>query len=220
MKFATPFVTLKSAITLDGKTATVAGKSKWITSEEARLDVHTYRHSHDAILVGIGTVLADDPSLTTRLPNGGINPIRIVLDRQLRIPPNAKLVQDEAAPTWVITTEQAPSDKRILLQQLNVKVITLKEFTITSILRELGQCGILSVFVEGGAEINGSFLKERMVNQVITYVAPKLFGGKLAPTSIGGEGFLEVEEALELEMVDVTKIGEDIKIISRLKEGS
>ncbi|MFA9455611.1 bifunctional diaminohydroxyphosphoribosylaminopyrimidine deaminase/5-amino-6-(5-phosphoribosylamino)uracil reductase RibD [Halalkalibacter sp. AB-rgal2] len=220
MKYAVPFVTLKSAITLDGKIATVTGKSKWITSEEARLDVHTYRHTHDAILVGIGTVLADDPSLTTRLPNGGINPIRVVLDRNLRLPIHSKLVTDKEAPTWVVTTEQAPIEKRKDLEEQGVTVICIKDFSIKSTLQQLGKRGILSVFVEGGAEINGSFLQERAVNQVITYVAPKLFGGKLAPTSIGGEGFQEVEEALVLEMIDVSRVGDDVKIISRLKEGN
>ncbi|WP_332631560.1 bifunctional diaminohydroxyphosphoribosylaminopyrimidine deaminase/5-amino-6-(5-phosphoribosylamino)uracil reductase RibD [Halalkalibacter flavus] len=217
MKNQIPYVTLKSATTLDGKTATVTRKSKWITGSDAREDVHRYRHEHDAILVGIGTVLADNPSLTTRLPNGGKNPIRVVLDRSLRIPIETKLVQDQEAPTWILTTEQASKAKQLELEQLGVNVFRLQDDSVESVLALLGTKGITSLFVEGGAEVNGSFLKARAVNQVITYLAPKLFGGKEAPTAIGGVGFHEVEEALELEIKEVTTIGTDIKIVSRVK---
>ncbi|MBP3950510.1 bifunctional diaminohydroxyphosphoribosylaminopyrimidine deaminase/5-amino-6-(5-phosphoribosylamino)uracil reductase RibD [Bacillus suaedae] len=219
IKNETPFVTLKSATTLDGKIATTSGQSKWITGEEARLDAHTYRHSHDAILVGIGTVLADNPSLTTRLPQGGINPVRVLLDRSLRIPITSKLVQDKEAPTWIFTTEQGSNEKKLELEELGMVIITLANFSIQSVLKELGKRGIMSVFVEGGAQISGSFLKEKAVNQVITYIAPKLFGGQAAPTAFGGEGVRKVEDALELEIVSVATIGKDIKIVSYPKEG-
>ncbi|NEU31022.1 bifunctional diaminohydroxyphosphoribosylaminopyrimidine deaminase/5-amino-6-(5-phosphoribosylamino)uracil reductase RibD [bacterium LRH843] len=214
----TPFVTMKSATTLDGKTATVSGKSKWITGAAAREDVHHMRHIHDAILVGIGTVLADDPSLTTRLPNGGKNPIRVVLDRHLRIPAEAKLVQDKEAPTWVITTEQASEEKQKALEQFGVEVIRLPDDSIKTLLHVLGVKGVTSLFVEGGAEVNGSFLKERAINQLVMYMAPKLFGGKTAPTAIGGEGSLEVEDAISLDIKEVTAVGEDIKIVARVKD--
>ncbi|ARK30217.1 bifunctional diaminohydroxyphosphoribosylaminopyrimidine deaminase/5-amino-6-(5-phosphoribosylamino)uracil reductase RibD [Halalkalibacter krulwichiae] len=214
---AQPFVTLKSATTLDGKTATVTGQSKWITGDEAREDVHRYRHTHDAILVGIGTVLADDPSLTTRLPNGGKNPIRVVLDRRLRTPINCKLVQDRKAQTWILTTDQASNEKREELMRLGIEVILLPDDSIETILHILGSKGITSLFVEGGAEVNGSFLKAKAVNQVITYLAPKLFGGHSAPTAIGGQGFTEVEDAVELEIEEIVKIGNDIKVVSRVK---
>ncbi|KHF38855.1 bifunctional diaminohydroxyphosphoribosylaminopyrimidine deaminase/5-amino-6-(5-phosphoribosylamino)uracil reductase RibD [Halalkalibacter okhensis] len=217
MKNQVPYVTLKSATTFDGKTATVAGKSKWITGPDAREDVHRSRHQHDAILVGINTVLADNPSLTTRLPNGGKNPIRIVLDRSLRIPTDTKLVQDQEAPTWVLTTEQASIKKQLELEQLGVSVFRLEDDSIEAALALLGTKGVTSLYVEGGAEVNGSFLKARAVNQMIMYLAPKLFGGKEAQTAIGGAGFHEVEEALELEVKEVTTIGTDIKIVSRVK---
>jgi diaminohydroxyphosphoribosylaminopyrimidine deaminase/5-amino-6-(5-phosphoribosylamino)uracil reductase len=217
IKTAKPFVTLKSATTLDGKTATVTGKSKWITGAEAREDVHRYRHTHDAILVGSGTVLADNPSLTTRLANGGKNPIRIVLDRRLRTPIDANLIQDQAAPTWILTTHQASEEKRAELEKYGVEVIQLPEDSIESVLHILGSKGVTSLFVEGGAEVNGSFLKAKAVNQVITYLAPKIFGGHAAPTAIGGAGIAEVGEALELEVAELTTIGNDIKIVSRVK---
>ncbi|WP_332697396.1 bifunctional diaminohydroxyphosphoribosylaminopyrimidine deaminase/5-amino-6-(5-phosphoribosylamino)uracil reductase RibD [Halalkalibacter lacteus] len=217
MKYQKPYVTLKSATTLDGKTATVTGKSKWITGEEAREDVHRYRHTHDAILVGIGTVLADNPSLTTRLPNGGKNPIRVVLDRSLRIPVEAKLVQDQEAPTWILTTEEASMDKQKELEKYGIDVLRTPDGSIEKVLPLLGTKGITSLFVEGGAEVNGSFLRARAVDQVITYMAPKLFGGQMAPTAIGGKGIEEVENALELEIKEVTTIGKDIKIVSRVR---
>ncbi len=220
MKHVTPFVTLKSATTLDGKTATVTGKSQWITGPAAREDVHRYRHTHDAILVGIGTVLADDPSLTTRLPNGGTNPIRIVLDRTLRTPIKAKLIQDQEAPTWILTTEQASIEKQKALEDYGIEVIRLKDDSIKTVLQVLGAKGVTSLFVEGGAEVNGSFLKERAINQVIMYLAPKVFGGHSAPTAIGGKGFSEVDEALELDVINVTTVGEDIKVIAKVKEGN
>lgn len=218
LKHKRPFVTLKAATTLDGKTATVAGKSKWITSAEARADAHYYRHTHDAILVGVNTVLADDPSLTTRLENGGKNPIRIVLDRQLRTPLEAKIVQDQLAPTWLITTEQAPTQKEAELKQLGVKVIRLKELTVRGLLELLGREGVTSLFVEGGAEVNGSFLVEKAIDQMIVYLAPKVFGGSAAPSSIGGAGIAEVADVPELNIIEVTTIGPDIKIRA-VKEG-
>lgn len=218
MKHVTPFVTLKSATTLDGKTATTTGKSKWITGPAAREDTHRYRHTHDAILVGIGTVLADNPSLTTRLPKGGKNPIRVVLDRTLRTPLDTKLVTDQEAPTWILTTEQASKEKQEALEQFGVEVVRLPDDSIQTALQVLGSKGVTSLIVEGGAEVNGSFLKARAINQIIMYMAPKLFGGNGAPTAIGGEGFTEVDEALQLDIIEVTTIGGDIKVVAKVKE--
>ncbi|MDV2683364.1 bifunctional diaminohydroxyphosphoribosylaminopyrimidine deaminase/5-amino-6-(5-phosphoribosylamino)uracil reductase RibD [Alkalihalophilus lindianensis] len=214
-----PFVTMKTATTLDGKTATVTGESKWITEEAAREDVHRDRHVHDAILVGIGTVLADDPALTTRLPLGGRNPIRIVLDRHLRLPLTAQMVTDKAAPTWVFTTLESSNEKQKELEQVGITVIRLQAYSIESILIELGQRRVMSLYVEGGQEVNGSFLKEGAVNQVITYIAPKMVGGKLAATAVGGEGIEDMSEAVQFDIVDVSRVGRDLKITSIVKEG-
>ncbi|WP_216830439.1 bifunctional diaminohydroxyphosphoribosylaminopyrimidine deaminase/5-amino-6-(5-phosphoribosylamino)uracil reductase RibD [Alkalihalobacterium elongatum] len=213
-----PFVTLKTAVSLDGKIATVTGDSKWITSSEAREDVHYLRHTHDAILVGVGTVIADNPSLTTRIPNGGKNPIRVILDSKLRTPLDATVVTDTKATTWIITTYHADNIKKEQLEQLGVRVLTVGEsIIIDKLLNLLGENGVTSLFVEGGATVNASFLKERAVNQVITYIAPKIIGGKLAPSSFGGEGFQMMSEVLELELIKVQQIGPDIKIISKPK---
>lgn len=214
----TPFVTLKSATTLDGKIATVTGESKWITGEESRLDVHLYRSKHDAILVGVNTVLADNPSLTTRLPNGtGKNPIRIILDSSLRTPIDATVLNDGQAETWIIIGNGVIQEHvHPFTNKKGVRVLQVNEHrpTISSVLSLLGEEGISSVFVEGGAEVNGSFLKEKAINQVITYIAPKLIGGKNAPTSVGGSGIENLSNSLELKIKSVTQLGEDVKIVS------
>lgn len=217
IKTKTPYVTLKSAMSLDGKIATATGESKWITSEAARIDVHKYRHQHDAILVGVNTIIKDNPSLTTRLPNGGKNPIRIILDHSLRTPPTAKIVTDKEAETWIITSCNVDDNKRRAFMKENIKLIKLpsEKIEITPLLQILGENGITSLFVEGGATVNGSFLKEKCVQQIITYIAPKVIGGKNAPTSFGGEGILQLADALTVKIKSVEKIGDDLKIISK-----
>ncbi|MFC4556774.1 bifunctional diaminohydroxyphosphoribosylaminopyrimidine deaminase/5-amino-6-(5-phosphoribosylamino)uracil reductase RibD [Virgibacillus kekensis] len=209
----TPYVTMKSAVSFDGKTATRTGDSKWITGEAARLDVHQYRHKHDAILVGAGTVIADNPSLTTRIPHGGKNPIRIVLDRKLRTPLDTKVLNDGQAETWIFT-EAGEQDHAPYLEKEQVTVIQLDQLTVEHVLQELGKRNVMSLFVEGGATVNGSFLESRRINQLVTYMAPKLIGGKLSPTSIGGEGFASMAETLSLEITQVEMIGSDLKIVA------
>ncbi|SDR10498.1 bifunctional diaminohydroxyphosphoribosylaminopyrimidine deaminase/5-amino-6-(5-phosphoribosylamino)uracil reductase RibD [Virgibacillus salinus] len=211
----TPYVTMKSAVSLDGKTATVTGGSKWITGEAARLDVHHYRHKHDAILVGVETVIADNPSLTTRIPNGGKNPIRVILDTSLRTPLDAAILNDQQADTWLFTgkdvTEQ---DMAPFKEKSGIDVIKMERLTIEDVLLDLGSKGIMSLFVEGGATVNSSFLEERRINQLITYMAPKLIGGKTAPTFIEGNGFQSMADTLSLEIKHVEMIDKDIKIIA------
>nr|WP_304218265.1 bifunctional diaminohydroxyphosphoribosylaminopyrimidine deaminase/5-amino-6-(5-phosphoribosylamino)uracil reductase RibD [Fredinandcohnia onubensis] len=213
-----PYVTLKSATTLDGKIATVTGESKWITGEAARQDVHLYRSIHDAILVGVNTVLMDNPSLTTRLPNGtGKNPIRVILDSKLRTPLDSQIVNDGKAETWIIVSNQVNQEKmNEFSEKKGVRIIQLQEanLSISTMLTRLGEEGISSIFVEGGAEVNGSFLKEKAINQVIVYLAPKLFGGKQAPTAIGGSGIESIDDSLQLTIKSVEQLGEDVKIIA------
>src|SRR5699024_10160469 len=171
IKMKTPYITIKSAVSLDGKTATSTGESKWITCEEARLDVHRYRHEHDAILVGVNTVIKDNPSLTTRLPQGGINPVRIILDTMLRTPVGAKVITDQEAETWIIVGENVNEQKKqIFSSKPYVKVIQLQQeqINIDDVLRILGSKGDMSLMVEGGAEVNASFLESRHINQIIT----------------------------------------------------
>jgi diaminohydroxyphosphoribosylaminopyrimidine deaminase / 5-amino-6-(5-phosphoribosylamino)uracil reductase len=211
-----PFVTLKYAVSLDGKTATATGESKWITGEAARKDVHQFRHIHDAIVVGVNTVIKDNPTLTTRLPSGGKNPIRIILDTKLRTPIDANIITDNQAPTWIITGGEVDENREAVFRKAGIEIIKMDNslICIKDMLEVLGQRGISSVFVEGGAEVHGSFLKEKAFQQIIAYIAPKLIGGKLAPSSVGGEGIPNMSDVVDLTFRHVDIIGSDIRVIA------
>ena len=211
-----PYVTLKSATSLDGKIATVTGESKWITGEEARKDVHQFRHAHDAILVGVNTVIKDNPSLTTRLEAGGKNPIRVILDSRLSSPLESRIINDRAAKTIIVTGADVEPEKEKQFIELGIEIIKLEtvKIGINDMLKKLGDRGITSIYVEGGAEVHGSFLKEKAFQQVITYIAPKLIGGKNAPAAFGGEGIARLDDTVPLEIIDVKQIGQDIRIIA------
>lgn len=210
-----PFVTLKTAMTLDGKIASHTGASHWITGEAARARVHIYRDVHDAILVGIGTVLADDPSLTTRLPDRtGRNPLRIVLDSEARTPIDAKLLTDGAAPTVIAVSERADHRRVNLLHACGVEVVTLgaERVDIAALLDYLGGREITSLFVEGGGTINWSFLAGGYVDKVHAFIAPMLMGGAAAKSPVGGTGFDSPQTALQLHDVSVEQLGVDILV--------
>ncbi|GMB07792.1 bifunctional diaminohydroxyphosphoribosylaminopyrimidine deaminase/5-amino-6-(5-phosphoribosylamino)uracil reductase RibD [Thermolongibacillus altinsuensis] len=213
----TPYVTLKYAMSLDGKIATKTGESKWITSEEARRDVHRYRRAHDAILVGVETVLADDPSLTVRLGDGGKNPIRIILDTRLRTPLEAKVVRDGETPTWIVVGSEVTEAQMAPYREKNVQIIQMNEASITipSLLKVLGEKKVMSLFVEGGAAVHGSFVAAKAFQKVIAYIAPKFIGGKEAPSPIGGSGFAHMAEVMSLQIKQVETIGPDIKIVAK-----
>src|SRR5699024_5896 len=218
IKTKRPYVTMKTGVSLDGKIATASGESKWITGEAAREDVHVYRHEHDAILVGVNTVLADNPSLTTRLTNGGKNPTRIILDTYLRTPLDANVVTDGAAKTILFVSSSVPQEKIAQFEKMPlVEVVQLDTETIlvSDVLDKLGERDIMSLFVEGGATINDSFLRSGLINQFILYLAPKLIGGRKAPTSISGEGIHSLADALQLEISTVEKIADDVKIVAK-----
>ncbi|RLQ95253.1 bifunctional diaminohydroxyphosphoribosylaminopyrimidine deaminase/5-amino-6-(5-phosphoribosylamino)uracil reductase RibD [Falsibacillus albus] len=212
-----PYVTLKSALTLDGKMATSTGDSKWITSQEARLDVHQYRHRHDAILIGSNTALKDNPHLTTRLPHGGRNPIRIVLDSSLKIRLDANILHDHAAKTIFICSEDAPLEKEKELVEMGMMVKRLKEpaSQLSEVLDWLGEQNITSLFVEGGSAIHTSFIEEGLFQEIVLYVAPKLLGGKGAIPFIGGESPELMAHSKPLEFASVELIGKDIKIVAK-----
>ncbi|MGI9952345.1 bifunctional diaminohydroxyphosphoribosylaminopyrimidine deaminase/5-amino-6-(5-phosphoribosylamino)uracil reductase RibD [Moorellaceae bacterium AZ2] len=211
-----PWVTLKMALTLDGKIATRTRASRWITGEASRLKAHELRNTHDAILVGIGTILADDPELTTRLP-GGRDPVRVILDSRLRLPLNARVVNlKSSAPTLVATTEEAPRERREELARAGVEVVVLPsvegKVSWPALLENLAQRQITSILVEGGAEVNGSALARGVVDRVVAFIAPKIFGGREAPGAVAGPGVSRPEEAWKLEEVEVEPSGEDILI--------
>ncbi|WP_134702099.1 bifunctional diaminohydroxyphosphoribosylaminopyrimidine deaminase/5-amino-6-(5-phosphoribosylamino)uracil reductase RibD [Ammoniphilus sp. YIM 78166] len=208
-----PFVTLKSGITLDGKIATATSDSKWITSEEARHDVHHLRNQHQAILVGVNTVLKDNPELTTRIPHGR-NPIRVILDSALRIPLDYRVVTDGQAPTWIFTSQRHSLEKKEQLERQGVKVWVTdgaEQVNVKDVVRLLGEASVSSVLIEGGGEVNASFIEHQLVDKVVLYMAPKLVGGRAAPTFLEGRGAEKMRDALDLTDVSVTPIGNDFK---------
>lgn len=208
-----PFVTLKSGITLDGKIASHTSDSKWITSEEARNDVHRLRNENLAILVGVNTVIADNPELTTRIPNGR-NPIRVVLDSSLRIPVDSKLVTDKLADTWIFTSQNYNQEKKMILESLGISIFHtsgVKTVNTVDVVRALGEKQVSSLLIEGGGTINAAFLENKLIDKVILYIAPKLIGGQFAPTFLEGSGIEKMGNAIELDDTDFVKIGKDFK---------
>jgi diaminohydroxyphosphoribosylaminopyrimidine deaminase/5-amino-6-(5-phosphoribosylamino)uracil reductase len=217
-----PFVVLKSAATLDGKTAAVDGSSRWITSEEARADAHRLRAWADAIVVGARTVLEDDPALTIRDPRSedARPPLRVVVDSAGRVPVRAR-VFDDAAPTLVATTERAPEERLDAWAHAGAEVLVLERddagsVDLAALLRALGKRDVQGVLVEGGATLAWSFVRDALVDRVVLYVAPKILGGTAAPGVVTGGGFAPVEAALSLELERVERIGPDLKVEARV----
>jgi diaminohydroxyphosphoribosylaminopyrimidine deaminase/5-amino-6-(5-phosphoribosylamino)uracil reductase len=210
-----PFVILKAAISLDGRIATRTGDSQWISGETSRLLVHRLRNQVDAVLVGIGTVLKDDPRLTVRLPGEKKtkDPLRVVIDPRLRLPQKARLLSDPGR-VVVATRDPYPSRKGEALKKLGVDLLLLREekgrLSLRSLLAHLGRRGVTSLLVEGGAETFAGFLEERMVDKILVFIAPCLIGGKKAPGMIGGKGAARIAEALRLKEMRVRTLGEDI----------
>lgn len=215
----TPFVLLKAATTLDGKIATAAGKSRWISNEESRRYVHVLRDEYDAILVGIGTVLKDDPLLNVRLEGKeGHDPVRVVLDSHLRIPLESQLVQTaKQQKTIVFCAPDADVEKKTALLAAGVDVAEVERdggsLDVEAVLRELGQREICSLLLEGGGEVHAAFLKRKLVDKICWFIAPKLFGGKTAPGPIGGDGIEDVEDAVEIENLSYKWFGHDLCLL-------
>lgn len=215
-----PFIVLKAAMTLDGKIATAIGQSKWITNETSRAYGYKLRDIYDGIMVGINTVIEDNPMLTARV-DGGKNPIRIVVDSSLKIDINANVVQDKSAKTIVATTDKADKDKILKLQAQDVDVIVVDKdendkVDIEKLLDILGQQNICSILVEGGATLSGSFVAKKLVDKVYFFIAPRIVGGKEAKTPVAGTGILNLQEALALKDIQIEKLEEDILIIGRV----
>lgn len=215
-----PFIVLKAAMTLDGKIATATGQSKWITNETSRAYGYKLRDIYDGIMVGINTVIEDNPMLTARV-DGGKNPIRIVVDSSLKIDINANVVQDKSTKTIIATTDKANKDKILKLQAQDVDVIVVDKdendkVDIEKLLDILGQQNICSILVEGGATLSGSFVAKKLVDKVYFFIAPKIIGGKEAKTPVAGTGILNLQEALALKDIQIEKLEEDVLIIGRV----
>ena len=208
-----PFMTMKAGSTLDGKIATHRADSKWITSAEARNDVHVLRNENMGILVGVNTVIEDDPELTARIPNGR-NPIRIILDSTLRLPLDSKVVTDGQAETWIFTANQYDQKAGRMLEERGISIIPtsgIKHVDPNDVVRILGEKLVSSVLIEGGGTIHAAFLENQLVDKVEIYIAPKLVGGSQAPTFLEGTGVELMRDAVDLENLQITQIGKDFK---------
>jgi diaminohydroxyphosphoribosylaminopyrimidine deaminase/5-amino-6-(5-phosphoribosylamino)uracil reductase len=210
-----PYVTLKFAQTLDGRIATSIGDSKWISSATSLKWAHRLRSLHDAVLVGVGTVLEDDPQLTVRLVKGR-NPVRVVVDSRLRIPLNSKILKDlENAPTVVAATSQADIERAFALNIMGIEVLTTGEDSegmvdLKELLKKLGEQNISCVLVEGGATTITSFIRQGLADKIIAIIAPKIMGEGVE--AVGELGILKVGRALKLSFDKVYRKGEDIII--------
>lgn len=215
-----PYVTLKAGMTLDGKIAAASGESKWITGKQSREEVHQLRGRMDAVLVGIGTVLADDPALTARTgPQlrklASRQPLRVVVDSSLRIPLMAKILsRQKQAKTLVATTDSADASRNQALRKRGVEVLPLPSLrgkvSLPALMRELGQRGVTALLLEGGGELHAAMLKAKLVQHVRLYVAPALLGGTDAKGVIGGKSPAHLASALRLHNVMTRSIGEDL----------
>ncbi len=213
-----PFIILKAAASLDGKIATRTGESRWITGEPARRRVHQLRNEVDAVLVGIGTVLRDDPLLTTRLGAADQrDPARVIVDNLARLPLRAKVVnRGSTAPTFVAVSEMAPRSRLEALEREGVQVVVVegspKRVSLDRLMDILGKFGFLSLMIEGGAEINASALQEGIVDKALIFLAPILIGGKAAPTAVGGDGIASLTQAVRLHDTRIEALGDDILV--------
>ena len=220
----TPYVAMKYAMTMDGKIATRTGASKWITGESAREHVQTLRHKYKGIMVGIGTLLADDPMLNCRM-EGGVDPIRIVCDTKFRIPVERKVVETaNEIPAIVATTKAARESnekKANCLEQSGVQLVYVNEknghIDLSELMHKLGEMGIDSILLEGGGTLNDSMIQDNLVQCAYVYVAPKIFGGKDAKSPVEGIGVEVPSESVDFDVVDCQKIGQDILLRYRRK---
>ncbi len=212
-----PFVTLKTAASLDGKTAARDRSSKWITGDAARDDVKRLRAAADAIVVGAGTVIDDDPSLTVRDPSyRGRPPLRVVIDSSGRVPAGARAF-DGSAPTLVATTARSRRRAVEAWTAAGADVVSFDQdgtdgVSLPELMAHLGKRDVQSVLLEGGATLAWSFVRERLVDRVVLYLAPKLVGGAQAPGVLMGEGFAPIGEAAALRIVSVERIGDDLRV--------
>ena len=217
-----PYVVMKYAMTSDGKIATVTGESKWITGASSRENVHRTRHALMGIMVGVGTVITDDPMLDCRLEGGGKDPVRIICDSNLRTPLSSRVVTTASENRTIIATVSEDISKIKEYEDKGVEVIRTSSdkgrVDLKELMKILGEKGIDSILLEGGAQLNFSALEAQIVDEVHTYIAPKIFGGN-AKTPVGGEGIGNINEAVILKPFNVSKYDEDIFVESEVRYG-
>lgn len=211
-----PFVTLKWAMSLDGKIGADRGSATAITGETARRFAHELRNTYDAVLVGVQTILADDPRLTCRLP-AGRDPLRVIADSRLRTPLSARVVAGTSpAKALIVTTAAAPRDRLATLREAGVEVLVQEDggerVRLRPLMENLGRRGVLSVLIEGGGTVNASALAEGIADKVIALIAPRLIGGAQAPTPVDGGGLRGLDGAVRLRDVRIIHLGDDLAV--------
>ena len=218
-----PWVAMKTAMTLDGKIATRTGDSKWITGAEAQAYVHELRHRFMAIVVGIGTAVADDPLLNCRIEGRGVRqPIRVVVDSNARLSLDSQLVKTAGEyRTIVAHTRFAPEESVKALREAGVEMLLCKEkeglVDVRNLLELLGQSGIDSILLEGGGSLNYTFLAEGLADELYAFIAPKIVGGMNAKTPVEGAGMEKMADAINLELENVLNIGHDVLLKLKVK---
>lgn len=215
-----PYIVLKTAATLDGHTATRGGESRWITGEDSRKEVHRQRNWLDAVCVGIGTALADDPQLTCRVI-GGRDPVRVVVDTGLRLSPGARVLDPAAgAHCLVACGPRVAAKRRAALEKAGAEVLSLPRgpggVDLWALVTELGKRGVTSLLLEGGADLAWGFASQGLLDEVMYFFAPKLLGGTLAKPMLGGLGYARMAQALNLGPLEVKRFGADVMIRARV----
>ncbi|MCR5507912.1 MAG: bifunctional diaminohydroxyphosphoribosylaminopyrimidine deaminase/5-amino-6-(5-phosphoribosylamino)uracil reductase RibD [Lachnospiraceae bacterium] len=210
-----PYVVLKYAMTMDGKIATVSGQSKWITSEASRNEVQYMRHRYMAIMAGIGTVIADDPMLNTRV-DGLRSPLRVICDSNLRISPDSNIVKTASEYKTVVAycSDEGSNASRLEAMGVSLEKMPSKDghIDMKALLKRLGELGTDSVIVEGGGTLNDSLLRDDLIDRAEVFVAPRMFGGSTAPTPVGGKGIADIKGAPGFELEKVTCHGADVHL--------
>ncbi|MEW5785009.1 MAG: bifunctional diaminohydroxyphosphoribosylaminopyrimidine deaminase/5-amino-6-(5-phosphoribosylamino)uracil reductase RibD [Bacillota bacterium] len=215
----TPFTAIKAAMSLDGKIATRSGESHWISGEKSRQFVHRLRHNYDAVMVGIETVLQDNPLLTTRLEGGGgRDPLRVIVDSTARLPLDARLINPGSrARTLLAVTGAASPEKCAALREKGVEIAILPDregrVDLAALLRKLGEMEITAVLAEGGGTLNYSLLQAGLVDKLFIFIAPLIFGGRQSPTAFGGEGIVSVDRAWPVEHLEMKQFDQDLLLI-------
>lgn len=214
-----PFVGVKVAMSLDGKIGTITGDSQWITGEKARQFVHRLRDHTDVIMVGIGTVIKDNPRLTTRIEDGpGKDPVRVIVDSTARLPIDARVIESgSSARTILAVTEQAPPEKCKALKEKGVEVIAVRSrqgfVDLVELMKELAKRELTTVLVEGGSTLNYSLLSQGLIDKLFIFIAPLIIGGRQSPTAFGGSGIEKLSKAWSVENIEMKQFDRDLLLI-------
>lgn len=225
IKTRRPYVTIKSAMTLDGKIATASGDSRWVSGEESRRVVHQMRNTYDAIMVGIGTVLKDDPLLNTRLDSvDSRDPVRVIVDSKLDLPLESQIVRTSPGQnTLVFCSSHAEAARIEQLEQAGIEVIALPTenelLPLEQLLDELGRRELCSLLVEGGAEINANLIENGLADKIYLFIAPKIVGGRAAPSPVGGIGAGLMRDAIPVMSLETTVSGQDLLLTGYFNNG-